>query len=724
MISVLFKIITHSLFIMSDFVSLSDEQREIKSTIEEGHSCFVNAVPGAGKTTLALHIAKELPDKKILLLTFSSDLKTDARGKMKRMELRNLDIHSYNSLPRKLYDKNASQDEDIYNILRYQLEPILIKQYDLIILDETQDMTHLHYKFIIKVIDDLKINPSYLVIGDEKQAVFQFKGADSRFLTLSPKLFDGNFKEYKLSISFRLTDPMSQFMNEVVLNENRIKTNKKGTPVQYIIDDTFSRDFHYYIYKRIKYLINKKGYKYDDFFILAPTLKSGAINRLDAFLANKKINGKKIDIYRPPENDGSINEEHMRGKITMTTFHRSKGRERKCVFVLGCDESYYKIYTDMYDNPEECVEPLYVALTRATERLHIIHDINRKKPPFIRIDLSELITKSYCQVVNRTGVILNRIGDDFKKEKTLEYSVTQITRYISQKNETELIPILDILYTKKSEWKGIVPVSNEIFVKNLTENVSDLNGESIPALWEYIKTGNNSLLDKYRRELSLLKMDNRDNVLTRSLKYLKSECSEINDFLLLSNIGKSIDLGIQSNLNQIESYNWIKPHIIERSFKRLNDYITEDDLQFEVRVERNYKYKNDIINIRGYIDILSPNSVYELKCTESLDISHKIQLIFYAWLYKEDFDVSRTFYLFNMKTNESYELDSHNPLIDEVIDIIFQDKLSIKEKLNNEEFITHCSENIDFIDIPKMNSPIQDKSPLDNTYLIVDSEEE
>ena len=44
--------------------------------------------------------------------------------------------------------------------------------------------------------------------------------------------------------------------------------------------------------------------------------------------------------------------------------------------------------------------------------------------------------------------------------------------------------------------------------------------------------------------------------------------------------------------------------------------------------------------------------------------------------------------------------------------------------LNDEEFITHCSENIDFIDIPKMNSPIQDKSPLDNTYLIVDSEEE
>ena len=183
------------------------------------------------------------------------------------------------------------------------------------------------------------------------------------------------------------------------------------------------------------------------------------------------------------------------------------------------------------------VEPLYVALTRATERLHIIHDINRKKLPFIRMDLSELDKKEkpYCQVLNRNKCILNRIGDNFKKRKTLEYSVTQITRYISQKNETELIPILDILYTKKSEEKGIVPVSNEIFVNNLTENVSELNGEAIPALWEYIKTGNNSLLGKYRKELVRRQEKNVNNVFTRSLNRLKLDCNEISDFLLLSN---------------------------------------------------------------------------------------------------------------------------------------------------------------------------------------------
>ena len=60
-----------------------------------------------------------------------------------------------------------------------------MKKYDIIILDETQDMTDLHYKFIQKFIKDMGSIPTFLIIGDDKQSVFKFKGADSRFLTLS-----------------------------------------------------------------------------------------------------------------------------------------------------------------------------------------------------------------------------------------------------------------------------------------------------------------------------------------------------------------------------------------------------------------------------------------------------------------------------------------------------------------------------------------------------------
>ena len=574
---------------MSDYISLSQEQKEICKAVDEGYSCFVNAVPGAGKTTLALHIAKTLPHKKILLLTFSSDLKVDARNKKDIMNLNNLDIHSYNSLPRKFYDKNAKQDEDIYNIIRFELKPILLKDYDLIILDETQDMTHLHYKFINKVIMDLSINPNFLVIGDERQAVFKFKGADSRFLTLSPEIFKGDFKELKLTMSFRLTDPMSQFMNEVILNENRIRTDKPSKKnIQYIIDDPMTHDFRKKIFKMIKKLIVKRGYTYDDFFILSPSVKSpnSSINLLDSYLSNKKINGKYINIYRPPGDEGAINSEHMKGKITMTTYHRAKGRERKCVIVLGCDESYYKIYTDMYDNPQECVEPLYVALTRGTERLIIVHDVNRKKLPFIKLKLSELNKKSYCDIDNPFQHSLDNIGKIYDKKKNTKYSVTQITRYISQDTELKLIPLMDKLFTKISQSNGNIPIKNSVIFNDLVENVSHLNGDAIPALWEKSKTGNISLFNRIKSELKFRKFENNNTHLNRSLKKLKDECIKPEDFLLLSNIAETLDLGIESNLNQIKEYNWLEPHIIERSFNRLNDFITEDEIQFEKKIKK------------------------------------------------------------------------------------------------------------------------------------------
>ena len=45
-------------------------------------------------------------------------------------------------------------------------------------------------------------------------------------------------------MSFRLTDPMSQFMNEVILNENRIRTDKPSKKnIQYIIEKSTSSEY-------------------------------------------------------------------------------------------------------------------------------------------------------------------------------------------------------------------------------------------------------------------------------------------------------------------------------------------------------------------------------------------------------------------------------------------------------------------------------------------------
>lgn len=712
---------------MNRSLTLSDEQNDIVLTVNNRISSYVNAVPGAGKTTVSLYVSKYSTDCQLLLLTFSSDLKTDARLKKAKLKINNLDIHSYNSFPRPFYDKEAIQDEDIYNIIKNDLPPFKMKKYDIIILDETQDMTDLHYKFIQKFIKDMGSIPTFLIIGDDKQSVFKFKGADSRFLTLSPEIFPVEFKELKLTMSFRLTNEMSKFMNEIILNEDRIKTCKSGYKVSYKIVDIFTPFFLEIIFRKIKHFINKKGYTYEDIFILAPsvTSPSSPINKLNAYLANKKINGEKILIYHPTGDDGSLNEEHMRGKITMTTYHRAKGRERKLVIVLGCDISYYKYYSEICESKDECVEPIYVALTRATEKLILIHHYNEQQLPFIKIKLSDLGKKEYCNLKNYTNCDIDNIPDYPNKNRGKDFTVTQITRYLNQTIELKLIPLLNKVFTQTQSALENIPIKNDIINDTVIENVSDLNGVAIPAMWEYKIHNKISLFGRYKDEIKY-RAKNKCHVsklLRKALDKIENPCSTTEEFLMLANVGKTLDLGIESNLNQIINYDWLQDHVIERSFKRLEDFIKGDNMQFEVSLSRIFNHNDNDIIIRGSIDLLTENSVYELKCVDSLNISHKIQLVFYAWMYKKEFNENRKFYLFNIKTSEAFELDITNPIIDEIIDIIIYDKLYIRTIMTDEEFIRKCKEPVQITDIINISED-RNLSPIEREYLIIDTDDE
>lgn len=729
---------------MSDDISLSDEQQEIAKAVLKGYSTFVNAVPGAGKTTTSLYIAQLLKDKELLLLTFSSDLKTDARKKKSSLRLSNIDVHSYNSLPREFYDRGAKQDEDIFNILRRKQAPIkgAEKNYDVIILDETQDMTHLHYKFIMKFIEDFKLNPVFLIIGDDKQAVFKFKGADSRFLTLSPCLFESGgspLRELKLTTSFRLTNQMSQFMNEVILGEQRINTIKEGRRVLYMVDNTFLWAFYDRIFKMIRQFIHK-GYTYEDIFILAPSVTSpnSPINKLNAHLANQRIDGRKILIYHPTGDDGGLNEDHMRGKITMTTYHRAKGRERKLVIVLGCDESYYSAYgrASEEESRDVCPEPLYVALTRGTYKLVIVHQASNKILPFFKMPLSELSRKSYCDFKDFTGrknidAVGTRKKSD-KRDEEREMPVTRLTRYLSQAIELQLIPIMNSLFRLVTSENGKIPIRNDIINGHTKESVADLNGIAIPAIYEFTKTGKITLFRKYEAEISRQGMENkhRSKLILKALKNIENPCSKKEEFLRLANIGKTLELGIESNLNQIEQYDWLDDHCIERTHNRLDELFGEDvQLDFEVGAEHSFTHDNGKIKIRGAFDVMTKDTIYELKCTDSLDITHKIQVVLYAWLYIHGNFDPRKFILFNMKTNESYELNMEmTDEIHEIVSILVNSKLMTREITTDEEFLEQCKSPVQYADIsdlPDDKSDLSDNSygsedTLMNDYLISD----
>ena len=118
----------------------------------------------------------------------------------------------------------------------------------------------IYFHFLQKCRRDIGNNQSQIVVlGDQKQCIYDFpqKGADYRYLTLSPQIWDSE-KEWislRLQTSYRITKPMELFVNNVMLGNERMKSVKNSSiPVRYITGDPFTR-VPEYILKEIQILI-------------------------------------------------------------------------------------------------------------------------------------------------------------------------------------------------------------------------------------------------------------------------------------------------------------------------------------------------------------------------------------------------------------------------------------------------------------------------------------
>lgn len=202
-----------------DDIVMSTEQQLIIDNLKRGH-VIVDAVAGSGKTTTARFIGKHFPDKSILLLTYSSRLKEDARSKLINT---NIEPHSYHSFFHKYY-KRCSRDEALLNIINKQEMPRPY-DYDILILDELQDMQELYYSAVIYLLNHMPKSVRLCLLGDKYQMIFGYNGADYRFLVLADKIFHHpkiqplKFYKSTLSTSFRLTHPMAQFINHSLLKK-------------------------------------------------------------------------------------------------------------------------------------------------------------------------------------------------------------------------------------------------------------------------------------------------------------------------------------------------------------------------------------------------------------------------------------------------------------------------------------------------------------------------
>ena len=689
----------------------SEEQKYIIENVKKGYNIKVEAVAGSGKSTTILSIAKEMKDKEILQLTYNSSLRKEILEKVQKLDLKNIQIHTFHSLAVRYYSNDAHTDTALRRVLMYKKPPnIEIKKIDILVIDENQDLTELYYQFVIKFLLDMNGKVQIMCMGDKLQSVYEFKGADARYLTMADKLWS-DFIGLKTSIfipatlrtSYRITNQMGSFINNVLLGEHLMLTNRSGEPVSYICNTR--ANIRNKVYHTIKTLI-EKGVLPDDIFILSASLKSANIRKLE-----NKLVENNIPCHIPIFETEKLDERVIEGKVVFSTFHSVKGRQRPHVILMGFDNNYFVQYARTLPK-DECPNTIYVGCSRALEHLYITENAEYEDDHTLEFLKMSHYDLNKCDFVNFIGNPRKRkISDYFEKEviqieSDKRYEVpSRMVQFIPEYILDKICPIIDNICIKMDLDDEEINIPNVVKTSLGYEEISELNGIAIPCYYYKKKYEKNILIELIHNSILELK-DNEHIFLKTIVKKLPERCEKINDFLFLANIHNSIKERLYFKLKQINenSYNWISEDIIEKCIHRMDNIIENNEnkppefekeiihnslevLHKNIDIELKEHFPNTTFRFSAIVDVLTDECIWELKCTNVITIEHKIQLIIYAWLWEMMDKPKKKFKLLNIKTGEIYELKYQKEELTKIIVSILKGKYSKQINKNDKDFL-------------------------------------
>lgn len=611
---------------MSQQIVPSTEQQEIINCIID-FNIKVNAVAGSAKTTTSLLVAKGHPDLNILLVTYSQRLKHETREKVKIWNMKNIEVHSFHSLGLKYFKGKCTTDGDLLKIIEEGKVPVK-KRFDIIIIDEAQDMTDVYYNFMEYF---LKTQSGYslLIVGDEHQSIYQYNGASPLYLIESEKYFSNNkeWKSMKLQTSYRLSKPTANLLNQTFFGFEQIQSIKDGPDIDYYLCD-FYRDASSIIRRYLD------CYSFEDIFILSPVLNCS--NKSPVKVIENQLALADIPLYYPTS-DVCATEESKKGKIVFSSFHQSKGRERKLVFVLDFNLSKYEKEKD----PTQIFNKYYVAASRSSEKLVLLHHYENNNLPFLRDNLI-----SYTNPYILKELTIDRV----KNLKTKNYPVTDLIRHIDQE---VLQMVSEIKFVEIQKPQKFIDIPTTCQTSIGCEEVSDINGVAIPMYLEILIKGRSSVNEKLTvNNLTVGK------VLYASAKHIAMENN------------------LMSKLKQIDNYSWFPEFQMKKCVKRLQKHI-DSEASFENFIFADIKHKRRQIKLMGYTDCENHQNIWEFKCCRSLQPEHILQLAVYSYIqHLINKNNNYNYYLFNILSGQILKLKPNYKLIQKIVKKILDLKLS------------------------------------------------
>lgn len=152
-----------------DYEDLTTEQQRFIQEALAGRSILVDACIGSGKTTAIQSLCNQVPSHKtILYLTYNKLLKVDAQQKIQQ---KNADVTNYHSFAYRELRNHQCQTSVQECLQDYCKQKLPTKPYDILILDEYQDIDEEIANMLWHIKDE---NPhlQIIAVGDMQQKIY------------------------------------------------------------------------------------------------------------------------------------------------------------------------------------------------------------------------------------------------------------------------------------------------------------------------------------------------------------------------------------------------------------------------------------------------------------------------------------------------------------------------------------------------------------------------
>ncbi|KAF3913172.1 hypothetical protein AA313_de0204645 [Arthrobotrys entomopaga] len=649
---------------------LSKQQEQAKQILSDGlQNIVINACAGSGKTTTLLQMAANIP-KKFLALLYNRRLKAETIDRAKALSLDNLTIDNYHGLAYRYYSQEADTDQGLKRIVEDDLPPLeSLPEFDVLVLDEQQDMNPIIYNFVLKLLRDCAKtgtnSPQLMLLGDPRQEIYQFNNADKRFLTHCRDIFTGQYikdgkvrdrtwVEINQMVSFRMTSKIAKFINRQLLRTSKtpigtIKDDPDDPLPRYVVCNAYDRE----PFEELKRLLEIPGIRPEDILIMAPSLRSAhsAVRDLANLIA---LELPEIRIHVPIDDDSSISERVSAGKIVFASYHQAKGIEREAAILFNFSSSYYDFYDRHPKSLTEISNVQYVAVTRAKKHLVLIHHYEDDYLPFI----NPSTLSKYCKRPTNMKVRPYRTEKEIEQIKMPKHrwKVTDLTRNIPETVLSSCFEELDLEMVRQPNAWRVRPESETRIRDEEWEVVADITGTAVPAIFEYQHRGTcelitsvmgelekNSSPSKRRgfieraRPLDLLPKEYIDHMRSVNDRFEKKQL-EISDILFIANISNMIQSGYIYKVLYIplDRYTWFTEKHSDAAFNILDTSIS-DKARYEVFVGHKFtdvKAGENGVSVVGRVDLFDYARMWELKWTGALRPEHILQAALYGVISK------------------------------------------------------------------------------------------